>query len=54
MLNCVKIVRLAAEVLSHDDANLLTSGGISRFIFSNLEKQNSVFSSMPLKEIRNG
>jgi hypothetical protein len=53
MLNFLKPVRLAVETLSNNDANLLTSEGIFKFFFSNLEKQNSALSSMLLKEIRN-
>jgi hypothetical protein len=34
--------------LSNHDANLLTSEGISKFLFSNLEKQNTALSSMLL------
>jgi hypothetical protein len=54
MLNYLKPIRLTAEALSNYDTNLLTSGGIFKFLCSNLEKQNYVFSSTPLKEIRNG
>jgi hypothetical protein len=49
MLNCLKPVRLAVEELSNNDTNLLTSKGNFKFLFSNLEKQNSALSSMLLK-----
>jgi hypothetical protein len=53
ILHCLKPVRLAVEALSNHDANILTSEGIFKFLFSNLEKQNSVLRSMLLKEIGN-
>jgi hypothetical protein len=52
-LNFLKQVRIAVEALSNNNANLLTSEGIFKFLFSNSEKQNSVLSSMLLKEITN-
>jgi hypothetical protein len=53
MLNCIKPVPLTVEVSSNHDASLLTSKGLFKFLFSNLEKQNSALSGMPSKEIRN-
>jgi hypothetical protein len=53
MLNCLKPVRLAVGALSNHDANLLTSEEIFKFLFSNLEKYNSDFSSSLFKEIKN-
>jgi hypothetical protein len=53
MLNCLKPVRLAVEALRNNYANLLTSEGTFKFLFSNLEKENSVLRSMLLKGIRN-
>ncbi|KAF6321781.1 S1 RNA binding domain 1 [Rhinolophus ferrumequinum] len=52
MLNCLQPVRLAVEALSNREANILTSEGIFKFLFSNLEKQNSSMSQMLLKEIK--
>jgi hypothetical protein len=44
---------LAVEILSNHEANILTSEGIFKSLFSNLEKQNSSLSRMLLKETRN-
>ncbi|XP_074174497.1 uncharacterized protein LOC109443974 isoform X2 [Rhinolophus sinicus] len=52
MLNCLQPVRLAVEALSNREANILTSEGVFKFLFSNLEKQNSSMSQMLLKEIK--
>jgi hypothetical protein len=51
-LNCLKLVRLAVEALCNHDANLLTGEEIFKFLFSNLEKDNSALNSMLLKDIR--
>jgi hypothetical protein len=53
MLNCLKPVPLAVSALSNHAANLLASVGIFKFLFSNLEKQNSSLSRMLLNETRN-
>lgn len=52
MLNCLQPVRIAVEAFSNREANILTSEGIFKFLFSNLEKQNSSISQMLLKEIK--
>lgn len=38
MSNCLQPERLAVEALSNREANILTSEGIFKFLFSNLEK----------------
>lgn len=52
MLYCLQPVTLAVEALSNREANILTSEGIFKFLFSNLEKQNSSMSQILLKEIQ--
>ena len=52
ILKALKPVQIAVEALSRHDANLLSSEGILKFLFTSLEENDSMLSTNLLNEIQ--